>query len=323
MEEINIALASDANYFPGLLVTAASLARHASRGVELRFHILDGGLRVEDLALLRERLSLEHPHVQLRTFPVDATRFDAFPEWTGGSRMAYARLLISELLTDLDFVLYCDVDFLWTADVSELWALRDRDHVLSACADGWRLTLNREQVWFARQGLAFDSAKYFCTGLLLVNLNLWRDGNYGRRAMDFLHEHPDVQFVDQTALNAVVSSVSLLPRKWGRFSRELEACELSQAWAIHYAGCAPWHSNWLACPITPADHSWYAFYGDALGLSAVDTRKKFISDSEFRKRRLVYWLARTPCVRSFFFLLLRLMGRGLYVSILAERRMVD
>lgn len=323
MEKIEIALASDANYFPGLLVTATSLARHASRDVVLCFNILDGGLRSGDLTFLKKRLSIEHPHVQLRTFPVDAARFEAFPEWTGGSRMAYARLLISELLTDLDFVLYCDVDFLWTADVSELWSLRDRDCVLCACADGWRMTLNREQVWFAQWGFAFDSAKYFCTGLLLVNLNLWRDGNYGRRAMDFLHEHPDVQFVDQTALNAVVSSVSLLPRKWGRFSREIKSREVSQAWAIHYAGCAPWHSNWLACPITPADNAWYAFYGGLTGLSAEAARKKFISESEFLKRRTVYWLVRMPCVRPLFFLLLRLAGRGIYVSILREGRICD
>ncbi len=323
MEEIDIALASDADYFPGLLVTSVSLARSASRDVSLRFNLLDGGVGRENLAFLEKQLAAAHPRVRLRTFPVDEARFEAFPGWTGGSRMAYARLLVAEVLSDLDFVLYCDVDFLWTADVAELWSLRDGARVLGACADGWCLTLDREADWFARHGLAFDPATYFCTGLLLINLRLWRAGDHGRRALEFLSAHPDVQFVDQTALNAVLGAgeVALLPEKWGRFSREIEARELDRAWAVHYAGCAPWHSNWLACPITPADRRWYALYGELTGLSAAEARRRFIPGREYLRRSLVYRLVRLPVARALLFLLLRLAGRGCYVPILAGKRL--
>ena len=125
METIDIALASDAAYFPGLLVTAASLARAASRSARLRFNVLDGGIGEENLCFLRERLSLEHPHAELRTFPVDDARFKSLRAWNGSGRMAYARLLIPGLLPESEFAIYCDVDFLWMTDVAELWKLRD------------------------------------------------------------------------------------------------------------------------------------------------------------------------------------------------------
>lgn len=44
METVHIALPSDQNYIPGLLVTAGSIAYHASRDVELMIHVLDGGI---------------------------------------------------------------------------------------------------------------------------------------------------------------------------------------------------------------------------------------------------------------------------------------
>ena len=45
---VEIALASDRNYFRGLAVTACSIAKSADRAATLRFHILHIGLTDED-----------------------------------------------------------------------------------------------------------------------------------------------------------------------------------------------------------------------------------------------------------------------------------
>ena len=321
METVQVALASDANYFPGLLVTSVSLARHASRDVALAFHVLDGGIGADNLTFLRGKLAAVHPHVKVKTYDVDATQFADFPEWTGGSRMAYARLLMAEILSNVEHVLYCDVDFLWTGDVAELWALRSDSVALQACADGWCGTLSSEGRWFRDRGFAFDPDRYVCSGLLLVNLGLWRARRIGRRTMDFLTAHGDVQFADQTAFNAVVDDIAFLPRKWGRFSREVKSGELPGAWAIHFAGGAPWCSNWWTSLITPADLLWYRTYGELTGLSARQARRKFLSTREYCKRRLAYWLAATPVVRGCFFTFLKAAGRGLYIPCLKGERL--
>lgn len=321
METVQVALASDANYFPGLLVTSVSLARHASRDVALAFHVLDGGIGADNLTFLRGKLAAVHPHVKVKTYDVDATQFADFPEWNCGSRMAYARLLMAELLSNVEHVLYCDVDFLWTGNVADLWASCSDSVALQACADGLSKTLAEEGRWFREKGLAFAPDRYVCSGLLLVNLRLWRERRIGRRTMDFLEEHRDVQFADQTAFNAVVDDIALLPRKWGRFSREVRSGELPGAWAIHFAGGAPWCSNWWTSLITPADILWYRTYGELTGLSPREARRKFIGGREYFKRRLAYWLATTPVVRTCFFVFLKAVGRGLYIPSLKGERL--
>ena len=318
METVQIALASDENYFPGLLVTAVTMARRAAKDAALVFHILDGGIGEERIEFLRGKLAAAHPCAELRRYPVETARFDAFPKWNCGSRMPYARLLLAETV-DADFIIYSDVDFLWQADVAELWKLKDESRVLQACIDGLVTTLDKEGAWFRERGLAFAPERYVCTGLLIMNLKKWRAGGLGRRTMDFLDRHRDVLFVDQSAINAVVDDIGILPRKWGRFSRELAKRELGGEWAIHYAGGAPWRSQWWTSLITPADRLWYRTYGEICGISGAVWRK-FIAPGEYRKRRFAYFLATTPVVRTAFFALLRAAGSGGYVKGLKTAR---
>lgn len=309
MEAIQIALASDANYFPGLLVTSVSLAQHASRDVALVFNVLDGGIGEDKLDVLREKLSAVHPHTTLKVFVVDAAQFADFPEWNGGSRLTYARLMLAGLLKDISRVVYTDVDFYWGADVAELWRDTRESHEVYACLDGWKTTLEREG----------NLARYFCAGMMVMDLVLWRNHRLAERAMDYMRSH-EVPFVDQSALNRVVEDVVIFPPKWGRFSREIGKRELDGSWAIHFAGGAPWCPCWWTSLITPADDMWYAYYGALVGTSARKSREALIGRRAYRKRKIAYFLVRTPIVRQAFFALLNLAGRGIYVRYLRAER---
>lgn len=320
METIHLALASDANYFCGLLVTATSLARHASRAAALVFHVMSDGIPGGEIERLKAALAREHPAVEVVVWPVDSDRFASFPAWNGARHTAYARLLLPELLAAAGYrighFLYCDVDFLWTGDVADLWALRSETHALQACADGWEATLALESEWFRANGLAFDPARYICSGLLLVNLALWQRERLTARTLDFLDRHRDVRFADQTAINAVVPEIGLLPGQWGRLALDRTTDLFAEPGAIHFAGCAPWRMHWWTVLATPADDAWYRLYGELNGISASAARRRFVSDRAFCKRRLITLLATTPLVREIFFLLLRVARRGCYIPTL-------
>ena len=316
METIDIALASDAAYFPGLLVTAASLARAASRGVRLRFNVLDGGLGGKNVSLLRERLSLEHPHAKLRTFPVDDAMFKSFREWNGSGRMAYARLLLPGLLPESEFAIYCDVDFLWMADVAELWKLRDRSVSLQARREANAVTLAREERWFAEKGIRFDRSKYVCSGLMIMNLRLFRERGISDALMDFLVVHGDVQYVDQTAINAVVGAVGMIPDKWGVFAWQYDAA--GESCAIHFAGSAPWRHGWWTQALTDAHGLWYRLYGDVVGIGWRAARRRFLTLRQIASRRATWIVVRHAAMRVPFFLLLRLLRRGCCIPVLEE-----
>lgn len=313
METVEIALAANHAYFPGLLATAVSMARATTRAV--RFWILDGGLAAHDRALLRDKVGNERGAAALRFVPVGEEAFEGFPEWNGGNRLTYARLMLPELLKDVETVIYCDVDFLWRADVGELWDFvrgeqaAGRKNEIWACRDPWLLTLERE-------GMPED---YICSGMMVMDLAAWRDGRVAARCMDDIRRNA-VPFADQSAINRVVARKGFLPRKWGRFSREIARRELAGAWAIHYAGGAPWRRNYVLALITPADEAWYRFYGSLVGKSAARVKREFLGVKNYAMRRLAWILVHTAVLRTFFFAYLKASGRGGYVRYFKEER---
>ena len=319
---IEIALASDAHYLCGLLVTAVSLARHASPDADLRFNVLDGGLSDAEWDDFASRVRAAHARSVFRRFPVDDARFAAFPEWNGRSRLTYARLLLPALMPDADWVVYCDVDFLWNADVAELWTLRDPRAVVLSTPDGTADTRRREAPWFAARGLAYDPETYFCAGLSFFNLALWRRFGLAETTLAFLDAHPDVLFVDQSALNAVlgaaplapdVVNVKMLPRKWQTMSRFATADDIRRGCVLHYAGDTPWRQAWRTQPLTDLQLLWHHVHGDLLGLTVDESLARFFPPEALRLRRRMFRFASAPVLRRLLFLLLRLTGRSGYL----------
>ena len=275
VDPIEIALAADANYRMGLLVTVCSLARHADSDAAIRFSVIDGGLQQEDWDFLCRKALELHPKSMFNRLTVDMQRFAAFKTWNGDGRMTYARLLLPELMPGTRHVIYCDADFLWLADVAELWTLRRADVVCLGVPDGTEVVIERERKWFAAHGFPFDGMRYFCAGMCLLNLDLCRQMDVAGKCISFLSRWPDAQFPDQTALNAVlgerpsisgVTNLVLLPEKWHRLSRVVTAADLKDGCAIHYAGDAPWQrAGWYA-PLSDVVMLWYREYGRILGI---------------------------------------------------------
>ncbi len=324
-DTIDIALASDANYFPGLLVTACSIARHASRQVALRFNVLDGGLAAEQVRFLEAKAGAEHPEVRFRYFKIDQNRFSAFPEWSGPSKMAYARLLIAELVDDAEFTIYSDLDFLWCSDIAELWSLRDSDKTIQGCLDLFPDGIDHRRRWYEERGIPITMDRHICSGLMIVNLCRFRRGGYSAAMMDFLRRHPDSPLVDQTAINAVVTDVGILPREWMRFSYELRDADFAKAKAVHFAGDAPWVKHWWGHTLLPPWKLWHGFYGGLNGMGAWGSLRRIYSVHEIVVRWAAYFLVIHAPLRTLFFLFLRLARRGSYIPSLREkaRRYVD
>lgn len=318
METIQIALASDVNYFPGLLVTSVSLAQHASRDVALVFNVLDGGIGKDELGFLREKLSAAHPHTTLKVFAVDAAQFADFPEWNGGSRMTYARLIVPTLMSDCDFVLYCDVDFFWTGDVAELWALRNARYAAQGCRDEWSSTLVREGDWYAVHGIDVDMSHYVCAGLLLINLKRFREEDLARKLMDFLGACPDVSFVDQSAINGVIRDMGILPPKWGRFARKLHGCPPADVGAIHFAGTTPWKGGRWIQVINEAHRLWYRCYADLYGISYRAAIRVFMTPASYWARRVTGLIVSQKFLCRVFIELLRVVNRGYNIPDIKE-----
>lgn len=243
---LSVSCASDHAYFCGLWVTLHSLCTHCAEGCALRLHILDGGLTAEDRAAL-STLAWRFPGktVEVRIHPVDQSSFRSLPKWRG-NHVAYARLMLQDLLQDEDYTLYTDVDTLWLRDVSELWALRD-DTPCKAVPDGSCLPLyssgEAKTKVFRSLGVEIRPENYFCSGLLLMNLRALRDMGFTQRWMQLLSDNPSsLSFPDQDLYNLILPYPLTKPLdwRWGEFSATYGLRPIDGPRVIHYANAAPW-----------------------------------------------------------------------------------
>ena len=257
-KNIEIALPSDQNYFPGLLVTMFSIAKNASSEAFLVFNVLDGGIEDSSFKALEEVVLRVHAKSCVRRFKIDEQAYAQFPAFHG-NRMTYVRFLLPSLLPDKDFVIYADSDCLWFADISELWQQRDESVVLKAVFDA--LGDKSERSWFGERHIAWHENRYFCNGLLLINLRAFRKHKIVEKAIAFVLENHDVQFADQTAFNAVIDSgVEILADKWNRFTRDIGEKDVFGPVVLHYANQLPWRREQWTDLLSPCMKAWFDVY---------------------------------------------------------------
>lgn len=313
METIHIALPSDQNYVIGLEATAGSIAYHASKEVQLLFHVLDGGINDDTFSEMAGKIKQLHPNVEFHRIAVDEALFKNYPVWSG-NKMTYARLLLTEALPDVSHIIYSDTDFLWLIDIAELWRERSEEKIFIGVQDH-ESTIDREARWAAEHNMKFDRDYYFGAGLSFYNLDKFREESIPAKVARFLSEHPDVEFADQTALNYLLHGrVTFVDKKWQTLSIELSPDTIRKPLAIHYGGDIPWRRDrFWTIPISDSTLLWYAMMdyinGDRPGTLI---RSHLTPWQRFYKRSLAnIW--KRPIARRLFSSALRLSGRSSYI----------
>jgi lipopolysaccharide biosynthesis glycosyltransferase len=168
----------------------------------------------------------------------------------------YFRLLLPKLLPQLDRVLYLDADTVARADLSALFELFDDKHPLQACRDYCGTIANPliHLPNFAAFGLSADTP-YFNSGVLLMNLRLWREEMISEKIMALGRKSPETTFfADQTAINIILKDrIGVLDPEWnaqtihpkvldGTWEVPFVPQDLENARIVHYTSeFKPWN----------------------------------------------------------------------------------
>lgn len=302
---VEIAVAADANYFDGMLVTVASVAINASQDLDIRFHVLDGGIRDADYAFMVKRIVELHPRATFARHVIDDSVFKDFPTWAGSGRMTYARLLLPRLLPDVEHVLYLDCDILWTRDVADIWREKRKDIVYQAVHENWPYILEKESRWFAARDLKFVPGEYLTAGLSFFNLGEFRRLRLDEKAMSFLSRHRDVQWVDQSALNALIWTeelpVSILTPDWACTIWLMTKDILAKRPVLHYAGSAPWKVLFYNRLLTDVVVEWFRVDANVRGVSIWCSLRRYYSSVMIVTSRALFLLASFGALGRFAF----------------------
>lgn len=218
-EEHHVVYVSDRAYRPYVDVSAASV-RHSATG-RVSVHVID----------------VDEPEI--------AERIASFPNYHG-SRATFAKLLIPDVLPDVDWALYLDGDTLALGDVCEVFARCDESKLIVGSRDpeNFNLGPNDETPWLKSRGLS--CAVKICAGVMLMNLKAMREEKVLAQCLAFFERHGIPPLNEQTALNCVCAGrIGLLPPQWGVFSMCPEDVDFTKSVIIHYPQDLPWRREKL------------------------------------------------------------------------------
>lgn len=181
------------------------------------FHILhDETLSNENKRKLKRVAKQKSNSIKLHY--VDTSIFDDVKDrlhtFTVGTMF---RLMLPEMLPNLNKIIYLDADIFVNIDIKELWDIDTSDVCVAGVKDYWVANYAWNPYPVQKELVNRDS--YINAGVLVLNLNKIRSYcNMKEKTLEYLIENPETNLFDQDALNVVYkNSIKTIDSKWNTF----------------------------------------------------------------------------------------------------------
>lgn len=244
-----------------LTVMLRSAEENLASDRSLHAFVVDGGIGPAE----RERVTASlAPSTQVEWLAPEPADTAGLPTWGPVSGATYFRLSIGRYLpAHVARVLWLDCDLLIFEDLSKLFDRANGGAVLLAAQDAFVKLVSSPYGLpaFADLGLAPDQP-YFNAGVMLIDLDRWREAEVERRAREYLDRYGErVLFYDQDALNgALATEWQPLEPRWNWSANRMvsppESLGTPSPAILHFSGArkpwrhggvGPWYEAYLAC----------------------------------------------------------------------------
>jgi len=236
-DEPVVLCAADDHYIKPLAVTLRSAAARLNPNSHLHVVLMDGGISDSNFAALDD--TLQGLPVSVNVLSVNRKEVEDLGTSHHITHTAYFRLLAGRLLPpEIKKVIYLDSDVLVNADLTELWKLELGDHYCLAAPDiacpyidAYAACENDPALkpavpYFAAvspvanwRELGIDGqANYFNSGVMVLNLQRWRQESIDQKLLACLRENAAYVWCwDQYALNVVFAGQwGMMPLRWNQ-----------------------------------------------------------------------------------------------------------
>ncbi|WP_210465992.1 glycosyltransferase family 8 protein [Rufibacter roseolus] len=221
---ISIVVVSDDHYVILLAALIKSIEVNHTSKEPLHFYVIEDG--VKDKTKRKLQASVNTETTTLFWIPME----DAAPsgielplDKSSWPLNIYMRLFISYFLPqNVERAIYLDVDMIVQKDISLLWNIDIQDKIIAAVTDSrirtidcrWGGVVNYKELNL--QG----SAKYFNTGLLMIDIKKWKDADITSKVLECIKVNKDfANFPDQYGLNVLLADHWLeLDGLWNYFA---------------------------------------------------------------------------------------------------------
>jgi lipopolysaccharide biosynthesis glycosyltransferase len=201
-----VVCASDDHYALPLSITLYSLLSHIDNKSRLHVFVFSLGITPASQARIKRVIGNFESTTELTFVDVDDRLLSSLPEGGYYTVATYLRLFIPMFLPEhYEKAIYLDADLLVFRDVSELWNYDIGDNVfLASHAFGWYTVSHPGGVFNWRELGIPEDAPYFNAGVLVINLQRWREQNLTPPLIKYAADYKEyISFADQGALNAL------------------------------------------------------------------------------------------------------------------------
>lgn len=249
---LDIALNLDDKYIVQAIVMLTSIFVN-NRDIKTSIHVITRGLSERSCRLLEQCVTAKYGQ-GLHLYIIGKPESDIFPHYTSGhiSDAANYRLLAAEVLPpSVHRILYLDCDLIVEASLLPLAKADISHYAVGAVEDTWSGKAEKYRILGYRRRYG-----YFNSGVLLINLDWWREHKLTEAFVHFADRHNGLKYVDQDILNGLLyTSWKPLSMRWNiqdgflrcrpkiREEKKQEMLSECQSPAIiHYAGRRkPWN----------------------------------------------------------------------------------
>ena len=257
---VDITYIIDSQYVPPTMVSMYSAIVNKCPTSTYNFHIIAENITDLDAERIFKLKELSPDTINIKIIPryepdLPFENMQRFLQYKVGMHKIY----LSEILSDLDRVIYMDGDTIVQKDLRDLYNFDVKDVYATVAKDGiyYRFPKEMQEMGFDKRGF------YFNSGVMLHNLKKQRDDEIVDKLVTYIKTHKDF-YGDQDVLNVVMGDkLNLMSYRYNCISTFFEADNLdflSEYFAeelpkntiniykkssiIHYAGDKPWQEDY-------------------------------------------------------------------------------
>lgn len=233
---INIAYGIDDNYARCMATSIASFCMN-NKNKNFCFYIVASDL--SNKTKIKLKILAKDYNINIIIYEINKDFFRDMPIVHEISLATYFRILLPNLVLDVEKLYYIDADIVCLKDADILFNINLEDNIIAAVPDSKKMNIKRNADLKLKQHI------YFNAGVLIIDIKEWNNNDTSDRILEVINKYKDIiKYEDQDALNIVLSKkVKYISKKFNCIN--LKDINIEEIVLLHFANHPkPWNEDW-------------------------------------------------------------------------------
>lgn len=234
---INIAYGIDDNYARCMATSIASFCIN-NKNKNFSFYIVASDL--SDKTKIKLKILAKDYNINIIIYEINKDFFRDMPIVHEISLATYFRILLPNLVLDVEKLYYIDADIVCLKDADILFNIDLEANIIAAVPDSKKMNIKRNAALKLKQHI------YFNAGVLVIDIKKWNNNDTSDRILEVINKYKDIiKYEDQDALNIVLSKkVRYINKKFNCIN--LKDIDVREIVLLHFANHPkPWNRFWF------------------------------------------------------------------------------